>query len=261
MDSLPAIIFPLHDPDGAMLDHLARITPDLKALFSRAVVSVTPPTVSAHEDRVQTLAMDPFFELASNPPGSQVGDHFLNGFRRAVELCEPSRQLHLCTLDRLAYALQSEHRESFMSDMAQVAQEPRPVLFQRSPRAWDTHPRTYHAIEAMITRAGEVLFGSTLDYAWCHLAIRAGRLARLLQQVEGIPDYTFMTLMVMLLREEIITRDVDWLAWEDPFMLGRDPAELKATQEDNPADWEKLLGYAQAMVRVLLAHAAGQGGR
>ena len=253
MISQPAVVFPLHDSDGVMLDQLVRITPDLKATFSRAVVSVTPPTLSAHEDRVKALAMDPFFDPVRNPPGSGVGDHFLNGFRRAAELCDLNQQLHLCNLDRLAYALQSEHRESFLGDVAQVALEPRPVLFRRSLKAWATHPRTYRASEARVTRAGEVLFGRSLDYAWCHLAIRAGRLAELLPGVEGIGDLTLLGVMVLELHEEVVTRDVDWLAWEDPFILGTDPAEFKAAQEDNPADWEKRLGYAVAMVRALLA--------
>ena len=252
---LPAVVFPVHDKSGAMLAHLETITPELKATFSRVFVSITPPTLERHQAHVEGLARDPFFDVTCAAPGSQVGDHFIVAYKRAAEQCHPQQQLHLCTLDRLAYALESEHREAFLRDVRAAGRQEKPILYQRSAAAWATHPRTYHAIEAMITRAGEVLFGRSLDYAWCHLAIRAGRLVEILRGVEGIGDLTFLGVMVLELQDEIVTWDVDWLAWEDPFILGQDPDELKRTRESDPADCAKRLAYAVPMVRALLARA------
>ena len=36
-----------------------------------------------------------------------------------------------------------------------------------------------------------------------------------------------VTEMILLLQSDIKTKEVDWLAWEDPFVLARDPEELK----------------------------------
>ena len=41
-------------------------------------------------------------------------------------------------------------------------------------------------------------------------------------------DLSIVAEVVLLLRDEIQARDVDWLAWEDPYIYARNPAELKA---------------------------------
>ena len=250
---LPIAVFPLHDPSGVRLAHLQRITPDLKELFCRAYVTVSPPTDLVQGAAVGSLARDGFFELIHNPPGSQVGDHIFAGYRRAVEGSWPGAQLHLCFEDRLIFALSTEHREAFRRDIAAAGGERRPILFQRSAYAWGTHPRTYRAIEAMATRAGEVLFGRSLDFAWCHLALRAGDLAPILPRLAGVSDLSLLAEIVVALAGTIVTRDVDWLAWEDPFIHGLDPEQARAAAERDPADHEKRLAYVGSMVRLLLA--------
>ncbi len=160
-DLLPVVVFPIHDPDGWMLEHRRAMTPQLKEIFSRAVVSVPART----EAGVDELAADPFFDVVRNPEGTDTGTQFLNGYRRAVELCRPEQQLHLSFEHRLAYALESEHREAFLADLRLARAMERPVLFQRSARAWLTHPQTYYAVESMATRVGEILLGRSLDFA------------------------------------------------------------------------------------------------
>lgn len=251
---LPAAVFPLHDPDGSFLEHRRRITPQLKEIFSCAVVSVSPATEAGLEE----LAQDPFFVVVRNPVESSIGEYFLNGYRRAAEVCPPEQQLHLCFQDRLAYALETGLSDAFVRDVQLANHIARPVLFQRSPAAWLTHPRTYFAIESMATRVGEVLFGRSLDFAWCHLALRAGQLKETLPRLDGIRDLSLLAAIVLALKDEIVTREVDWLAWEDPFIMGRDAEELKAAQEANPADVERRLGYVTAMVKLLLGNGGCQ---
>jgi hypothetical protein len=50
----PVIAMPVHDPEGQMLPHLKAVTPQLKRVFGRAFVSITPQTRNTH---------------ASTPPG------------------------------------------------------------------------------------------------------------------------------------------------------------------------------------------------
>jgi hypothetical protein len=33
--------------------------------------------------------------------------------------------------------------------------------------------------------------------------------------------------LVLMLKDKVQTKDVDWLAWEDPFIYSRNPQELK----------------------------------
>jgi hypothetical protein len=102
----------------------------------------------------------------------------------------------------------------------------------------------------MITRVGELLYGRTLDFAWCHLAVTAGQLRRILPLVRN-HDMSVLAEMVLLLREEIATREVDWLAWEDPLILGVDAHQLKRERERGVEDVRKRLSYVLPMLQVL----------
>ena len=64
--------------------------------------------------------------------------------------------------------------------------------------------------------------------------------------------------MVLFLQPEIKTREVDWLAWEDPFILRRDPEELKREREASPEETQKRLGYAVPMVETMVQYALKQ---
>ena len=159
---LPAIVFPLHDPNGKWFAHLASITPQLKGLFERAYVSITPPTQSRQAGLVQALCDDPFFRCNDNPEGSLIGDHFVSGYQSAVSLCPPQQVLHLCFIDRVIFALRSVYAGPFITSVQSLRGEDLPVLFQRSAVAWATHPHNYRDLEHMVTRAGELLFNQSL---------------------------------------------------------------------------------------------------
>lgn len=249
----PIIVFPLHDKDGNMFSHLQKIIPDLKNIFEKIVISITPLTLETQKGSVESLSKDPFFELVYNSPGTQVGDHFLAGFRTAFEKSNPNQLLHLCTVDRLAYALETEHKNEFLEDISWVEKQNGPVLFQRSIKAWSTHPKNYYALESASTRVGEILFGKTLDFTWCHLAVKASELKLILPKFK-MHDLTIFAETVLLLKDRLLTKEVDWLAWEDPFIFNKDPKKYKKERENDPAENEKRLNYVIPTIKLLLQH-------
>ena len=246
---LPAVALPIPDPGGIFLRHLERITPQLKSTFAKAILNLPPNTRQAQPGAVLKLEADPFFQCVEFPE-SPVGDHFRALYTCAARSCPPEQVLHLCYIDRLAFALQTPHRQPFLADMMATTPERTPLLYHRSPAAWDTHPRNYRDIEGMVTRAGEWLFHKNLDFAWCHMAIQAGLLAEVLPGTHQ-SDLSMVAELVLAILPRVKTKDVDWLAWEDPFILGRDPQELKTERENNPAETRKRLAYATRMIQVL----------
>lgn len=245
-----AVVFPLHDKDGPLFSHLQKITPDLKKIFQKAYVSITPPTLELQKGSVENLAKDEFFELVYNQPGSQAGDHYLAAFKLATQKSQPSQTLHLVTLDRLAYILETEHRQSFLTDIVWAEKQNRPVLFLRSTKAWQTHPENYYAIESMATRLGEILFHKTLDFAWCHLVLKSSLLKPLLPKFKA-HDFTVFAELAMFLKGQWQTKEVDWLVWEDPFIFGKDPEKFKAERESSAEENERRLGYIIPIIRSL----------
>lgn len=250
----PVAAIPIHDLDGSMFPHLERITPDLKELFSRVFIAVSVQTQKHYPEKVHWLESDGFFEVLRHQEERTVGEEFLALYGRVAAACELEQVIHLCFTDRVAYALQSEHRASFMADIQNEGTTFAPLIYQRSELAWQTHPSNYRAIEGMVTTAGEWLFGKSLDFAWCHIVVQAMRLLEIVPTIE-IKDHSFgfFAEIVLAIRDEAQTKDVDWLAWEDPFISGSNPQTLKQEREGSVRETNKRLGYAIPMLQAIVA--------
>ena len=245
----PALAFPFNDPDGTMFDHLQAILPDLNSHFE--CVYICPPlSTQKHSEHMQLLRSDDFFRVFPVDREMQIGEHFAYLYQRAADAAPPEQILHLCYLDRLAFALEGEHRGSFLQDIDSLSADTVPLIFQRSQRAWETHPRNYRELETIVTTVGRNLFGRNLDYAWCHIAVRAGELRQIMPLVKN-QDLSMVAEMIFYLQGTIHTRDVDWLAWEDPFIFGREAAELKQERENSLQETQKRLNYVLPMIDTL----------
>jgi hypothetical protein len=169
----PILAFPYADPDGMLFPHLQAILPDLKEHFER--VCICPPlSTLRHVEHIRYLQADNFFTIFPIDREMQIGEHFAYLYQLAAETSPPEQIVHLCYLDRLAFALQSGYRDTFLADIDSLSVDDVPIIFQRSPSAWETHPQNYRQLEGMVTTVGCNLFDVNLDYAWCHIAVQAG---------------------------------------------------------------------------------------
>jgi len=245
----PVLAFPYNDPDGTMFPHLQSILPDLKQHFEHAYVC-PPLSTQKQTDIMKWLQADNFFAVFPLDVDLHVGELFAYLYQRAADAAHPDQPIHLCYIDRVSFALEGEYRDSFLADVDSISSADLPLIFHRSPRAWETHPQNYRDIEGMVTTVGRHLFGRELDYAWCHLIVRADQLREIIPLVK----YTNISMaaeMIYYLHENIHTQDADWLAWEDPFIFGRDAAELKRERENCPDETQKRLAYAIPMIEFL----------
>ncbi len=242
----------MHDPNGLFFPHLKTITPTLKELIERAFISIPLETNQNQREYVEWSKSDKFFRMLEHEDAVSVEDDFLALFAFAARSCPANQLLHLCFIDRVAYALQSDHREQFIADIKSLKAEHTPLIFQRSAKAWETHPRNYRELEQMVTRTGEFLFGKTLDFCWCHLVVQAEQLLEILPRAKS-RDLSVVAKLVLELKDVVQTKNVDWLAWEDPFILRRDARELKQEREQSPAETHKRLSYVIPMLQLLNA--------
>jgi hypothetical protein len=245
----PALAFPFNDPDGTMFSHLQAILPDLKKHFESAYICPPLPT-RQHVDYMQQLQADDFFTIFNVDRDMQIGELFLYLYQRAAETAHPNQILHLCYLDRMAFSLEGEYRNLFLADIDSLSVNDVPLIFRRSQLAWETHPQNYREIEGLVTTVGRNLFGRELDYAWCHIVVCAGQLREIMPRVKHA-GLSMVAEMIYYLQSQIQTREVDWLAWEDPFILGRDADELKLERENSLEETHKRLSYALSMIQIL----------
>jgi len=245
----PALAFPYNDPDETQFAHLQTILPDLKNHFEHAYISPPPATRKWLEPTGQILT-DDFFTVFPVDEDKLIGERFANLYRRAAESAPANQPIHLAYLDRIAFALEGAHRQSFLADIDSLTAENLPLIFQRSHRAWETHPRNYRELETIVTTVGKNLFGRELDYAWCHIVVSAGQLREVMSLVKN-PDLSMVAEMIFYMQGNIQTRNVDWLAWEDPFIFGQPDAELKHERENSLNEMQKRLNYILPMIETL----------
>jgi hypothetical protein len=246
----PVAVMPLHDPEGLVLPHLKTITPQLKRLFAQAFIRVTVSTRETQTAWVNWVESEDFYRVVYSQPDQAVGGQFRELYAYAVNRCHPEQILHLCFPDRVAFALENAHRKQFTADVQAVTDADVPLLFQRSDKAWDTHPQNYREVEGLATRVGELLLRQTLDLAWCHLAVQAQQMEEVLPQVRR-PDLSMLAEVVLGLGERINTKKVDWLAWEDPFIQGREAGDLKREREGSVEETQKRLSYVIPVLQLL----------
>lgn len=232
-----------------MFSHLQTILPDLKSHFERAYIC-PPLSTQSHTEHMQQLRADDFFTIFPAEREMKIGEHFAYLYRHAAEVAPSEQILHLCFVDRLSFALEGEYRELFLEDIDSLSFMDVPFIFQRSETAWETHPQNYRELEGIVTTVGRNLFGKELDYAWCHIAVGAGQLREAMPLVKN-HDLSMVAEMIFYLQDEIKTRAVDWLAWEDAFILSCDPLELKHERENSLSETRKRLSYVLPMIDTL----------
>ena len=232
-----------------MLPHLLAILPDLKSHFDRAYIS-PPPSTLEWLKQTDLILTDDFFTVFPTHRNQLIGELFASLYQRAAEAAHADQVMHLCYLDRLSFALEGIHRDAFLREVDSLTLDDLPLIFQRSQTAWDTHPQNYRELEGIVTTVGRNLFGRELDYAWCHIVVRAGQLRQIMPLVKNL-DLSVVAEMIFYLHDDIHTRDVDWLTWEDPFVLRREAAELKHERENSLVETQKRLRYVLPMIEAL----------
>ena len=238
----PVAAIPLHDPDGLVLPRLNSVLEQLKQLFEKVYISISQETRNSQQAQVAWIEKDGLFKVVDIPAGISIGDHFHRLYSTASLSAFPEQLIHLCYPDRLAFALGSSYKEQFMVDVNMIPESSAPLLFMRSAAAWATHPRNYQVIERMATEAGELVFHQTLDFGWCHLVMPAGYLRFALQSTHN-HDLSMVAEILMAIAGQVQTKEVDWLSWEDPFILGREAEGLKQERENDLEEVHKRLSY------------------
>jgi hypothetical protein len=102
----------------------------------------------------------------------------------------------------------------------------------------------------MVTRVGELLLGKSLDFAWCQLAIQTADLQVILPDIQD-RGISIVAEIILPLKDVVKTKDVDWLAWEDPFIENCDLQTLKKIREGSMAEHQKRLAYVIPMLQHL----------
>lgn len=250
----PIAVMPLHDPGGVQFPHLKRAIPQLRQTFGEVIMRITTPTRSAQAEWLHWIEQQSIFHIITNGPVDLVGQQFRELYRAAAKRYSPEQILHLCFPDRVTFALGSEYREQFIADIRVTSTQDLPLLYQRSECAWATHPENYRIIESLATQVGQLVLGRSLDLTWCHMVLQTKQLQQVLPHLAQ-RDLSVLAEILIHCAEAVVTKDVDWLAWEDPFVNGSDATRLKKERENSLAETKKRLSYVIPTINLIVDQA------
>lgn len=64
-------------------------------------------------------------------------------------------------------------------------------------------------------------------------------------------DMVIVSQLVLSIKNLLITKEVDWLSWEDPFIFGKDPEQYKMERENSSEELEKRMSYVLPQIKYL----------
>ena len=91
-----------------------------------------------------------------NKKNSNIGDHFRNALSMSLKGIKENESIFFSYIDRVLYILESEYKKQFVEDLRKTRLD-KLTVFERSTKAWNTHPENYRNMEQFIKRLGTFL--------------------------------------------------------------------------------------------------------
>jgi hypothetical protein len=235
------LAFPYHDPTGKCNVTFRRQLTTLRSFFQNICIGATPGTLRQNAGFCDELDGQGCL-IFRNGPDATIGDHSRTALQLAVEQSQGRQSIFFGFLDRLLFALETEHRASFLHNVG-CYQGEECMVFERSPSAWRTHPANYAEIERMLSRMGELLYGSYMEMSPCAFVL-GPETAELLLRTSVNDSWAVWAEWLLLAAKSqipITVKRVDWLSWEDPYWEQADAKTLRRAQESNRQEVAKRI--------------------
>lgn len=230
--------FPYHDPEGTLFPILESKLDSLGRIFSALCISATPQTVQEQPELLRSLERRGCTVLR-NQEGTMVGDHYRGAL--GLALSQDDTHIYFGFIDRTLFAL-AKYTETFLLDM-EAFQGDVPVLFDRTEKAWKTHPKNYREIEVAINVLAKYYFKREVECLNCGMIIPHNIAKQVLpqSQASGFSAGLEWMLLFELLGYGSLSQKVDWLSWEDPYIEHSEASLLKQEREESPKEhWKRI---------------------
>jgi hypothetical protein len=251
--------FPLHDPHSIELPQLIKILPTLEEISSQIHIALTPATLKQNINAAILLKQFKSVHLVECVEGTTVGDHFMTAITSAVSVADDDSIIHICNTDRIINEI-NNHKDIFIKDLNDSVSAPA-TLFIRSQKSWQTHPTNYYLAEKLLSDFSNLLFKKNLDFVWCQMSVKAFELRKIVQLLKshGFSDLRLHAYLLYLLKDIVTLKEVDWLDWEDPYVLNIDPSKLRHEKENSIEETKKRLSYVSQIMGMLIDLEKGVG--
>lgn len=204
-----------HDPTDAMVAQMQRVLPDVRELYERVIVYITPTTGPRTEELLRGQQVQVERETALDRMGLEhLGLVRLQTIRYAAET--GATYVHLCDWDRVLHW--AEFYPDELRDVVDAIPRHDLLIMGRTARAFATHPRVQRDTETIINHTFGLAFGQELD-----MTVSARGLSqRALEHLLALPN-----------PEPTIGNDCAW-----PLYLARFPELVIGYAATEGLEWE-----------------------
>jgi hypothetical protein len=243
----------VHDEKGSLLPFFSRHTLQFNQLFDHLAICYTEPTNHEVKSTIQSYFTS--IENTVDTTSSSVSR------RIALQLGLNSPATHFFHIDcdRLFFWL-----EKYPAELEEVLQKVRQLSEKqflipcRSQQAWDSHPEYQRKPESKTNNAISDFLGFPVDVtAGCNaFSCQIGQVIAEKQQsmVSAATDVEWPLIAINSCQSEVVTTQVDGLAFETEYIFGRQRAQ--EPQGNYSVDREKIAKHTVELVRAY-SHVSG----
>jgi len=228
-----------HDPTGKFNNYIKNSLSKLQEIFTHICISTTPPTIEKNGEFLNFLEKSGCI-VYKNEIDSNIGDHYRNSLKTACDI-DGNNKIFFGFIDRILFALNNGYSTQFIEDINNSATDM--VLFERSEKAWQTHPVNYRNIEQTVNKLGSFLVGKEVELATCGFSTYSNIAKKILEQskADSYSAGAEWILIAFLLGFKPTIKKVDWLSWEDPYIENIPLEQLKSMKETDKYEFIKRL--------------------
>ncbi len=233
--------FPYHDPEGKYNEVFKKNFQTLKRTFSQIFISVTPLTYIKNRVFIDLLSAEGFI-VYENKTDSHIGDHFRNALLLSQKNVRNDEKIFFSFIDRVLYILESQRAKDFLNDL-NFAENGKLIIYERSAKAWFTHPGNYRTIEKFANIQLKLLSGVDIEMNFCAIVLAKDAAEKILNdsQANGWEIPGEWMLLALMNSIQLATKKVDWLSWEDPFWEKVHAIVLKKEREQSQEETIKRI--------------------
>ena len=240
---------PYYDPDGTYNACFQKHLDQLFSMFDAICLCVIAPTDTQNAKFLKKLKQAGCTVVS--PSADSFGQPSRDALLCAANLPSTSSPVFFGFLDRLLFVLDTEWRSSFLSDL-RTYQDANFCIFERSPRDWETHPSNYRNVEQMVTQIGQLLWGICIEWTPGALLLSQSTVQMLLEHSIS-PSFAVWSewILLAMTQQILLTRkQVDWLAWEDPYWEHIEAQTLKHRRETSQEETRKRIAWNTSILQL-----------
>lgn len=245
------LVAPLNDTDGSLLELAAPLWPLLRALYREIILEASPQTPASVMEALTRAGARVFQEFQGPNGDEHLGLVRLRALQRALD--QGFTNFHLCDWDRLLHWA-GTYPDELREALAYIPEYDF-LVFGRTERAFETHPRAQRETERLANEAFAEITGEPMDVSAGSRGLSAAAVAALQRwsRTPGVGsdgEWPVLTRRLALRCGYVTVEGLEYETadrYKAEIEAAGSYAAWEAAHANNGAAWVRRLAFAHAI--------------